>query len=308
MANSSLSGSFSTMENQFNALGTLYLWIDDLMVAWPLILLGVGISILLGLFYCYFMRCCAALITWIIIIFMLLIFWLGGWLAYNSARAYQDKIDEADKAATSSGGTADTGDDEWTRNWCYVGCGFAWFFALIFTCLVLCNFHRIRLVICIVKASGRFINNNIMILFVPIINTIIAVAWFFFWFVGIIYLYSVGKVSKNTTFVYPWSEVEWEDFTKYSFYFNLFFGLWLLAFMISLNVFVIASASVIWYFQQGDGQEEGSKSKKNPCCTGYRWALGIHMGSIAFGSFILAVVWAIQIVFLYIEKKMKDTG
>lgn len=32
------------------------------------------------------------------------------------------------------------------------------------------------------------------------------------------------------------------------------------------------------------------------------------MGSIAFGSFILAAIWAIQIIFLYIEKKMKDAG
>jgi len=32
------------------------------------------------------------------------------------------------------------------------------------------------------------------------------------------------------------------------------------------------------------------------------------MGSVAFGAFILAVIWAIQIVMLYIEKKMRDAG
>lgn len=171
---------------------------------------------------------------------------------------------------------------------------------------MLCNYQRIQLVICIIKATGRFINNNILILFVPVINTIFAIGWFVFYFVGLIYLYSVGTVTKHAT--YPWSNVAWDDFTKGAFYFNLFFGLWLIAFMVCLNTFVIAAASVVWYFQQGDGQEEGQKSKRNPCCTGYCWGIGIHMGSVAFGAFILAVIWAIQIIMLYIEKKMKDAG
>jgi hypothetical protein len=83
-------------------------------------------------------------------------------------------------------------------------------------------------------------------------------------------------------------------------------GLWLIAFMVSLNVFVIAVAAVVWYFQQGNNQEHGGKSTRNPCCTGYLWAFGWHMGSIAFGSFILATVWAIQIIMTYVASKMKD--
>ena len=75
-------------------------------------------------------------------------------------------------------------------------------------------------------------------------------------------------------------------------------------------MFIVAAACVIWYFQQdsGEGQEKGKKSRRNPCCTGYCWAWGIHMGSIAFGSFILAVVWAMQIIMAYIEYKMRDAA
>ena len=32
------------------------------------------------------------------------------------------------------------------------------------------------------------------------------------------------------------------------------------------------------------------------------------MGTIAFGSFILAIVWMIQIIMTYIQKKMKETA
>lgn len=188
----------------------------------------------------------------------------------------------------------------------YIGCAVLWFCAFVFTCMVLCNFQKIRLVVCIIKATARFINENIIILFVPIINTLIAAVWIGLWIFGSIYIYANGTMSKNENY-YPWSTVTHEDVPKYSFWFTCFFGLWVLAFMVSLNVFVIASACVIWYFQQDSGkdQEKGKKSRRNPCCTGYCWAWGIHMGSIAFGSFILAAVWALQIAMLILESQMK---
>jgi len=122
-------------------------------------------------------------------------------------------------------------------------------------------------VICIIKATARFINDNICILFVPIINTLIAVVWIGIWIIGCVYIYSNGNITKHPN-SYPWSQVKFDNkIQEYGFYFNLFMGLWLLAFIVSLNVFVIATATVIWYFQQDSNkdQEKGKKSKRNPC-------------------------------------------
>merc|ERR1712183_410877 len=123
--------------------------------------------------------------------------YLGGWLAYDTARKYQDDIDAANTAATAAGPTADTDSIEWNRNWFYVIAGITWFSALIFTCLVCCNYHRIALIIAVIKASGRFVNDNLCILLVPVINTIIALCLIVLWFVGVIYLFSVGTISQN---------------------------------------------------------------------------------------------------------------
>jgi hypothetical protein len=305
-AASSLSGVISKLDSAFSVLDTMFQWIDDLAVIWPLILAGIGIAIFLGVFYCYFMRCCAGVMAWIMILLLLIIFWGGGVLALVTAMNYQDDIDIKQKnaAAAVPPTTVDVSDDEWNRNWCYVGCGFIFLFAFIFSCIVCCNYHKIQLIIAIIKAAARFVTDNMMILVTPVINTIIALALISLWALGIVFLYSVGTITKNST--YPWSSVEWETFTQVAWYFNLFMGLWLMAFMVSLNVFVIAVAAVVWYFQQGNAQEHGGKSTRNPCCTGYLWAFGWHMGSIAFGSFILATVWAIQIVMAYVASKMKD--
>jgi len=186
-AATSLAGTVNKLDDAFGALGQLHKWVDDLIICWPVILGGFCAAVIIGIIYCYFMRCCAAIITWIILITLLAVLWLGGWLAYHTGQKYQTDIDNANTAATNASTstttvTADTSDDEWTRNWCYVAAGVLWFFALVFTCCVLCNFHRIRLIINIIKASARFINNNLMILFVPVINTLIALGWFVLWF------------------------------------------------------------------------------------------------------------------------------
>jgi len=280
-------------------------WVDDLAECWYLILAGFFIAVFIGVVYCYLLRCCAGPMTWIILITLNLFMYFGGWLSFDTARKYQNDIDAANTAATAAGTSADTDNMEWNRNWFYVGAGLSWLSALLFTCIICCNIKKIALIVAIIKASGRFVNDNLMILLVPVINTLIALALLVLWFVGVIYLYSVGTITQNTS--YPWSNVAWESFTEGCFYFNLFFGLWVLAFMVSFNVFVIAAATVIWFFQQGKGQEAGAKSKRNPCCTGLCWASGYHMGSIAFGSFILAVIWLIQIIMAYIAKKVKDS-
>jgi uncharacterized membrane protein YukC len=91
---------------------------------------------------------------------------------------YQDDIDLKKKnaAAASPPTTVDTSDDEWNRNWCYVGCGFIFLLALIFTFIIFCNYHKIQLIIAIIKAAARFVTDNMIILLTPVINTIIALA------------------------------------------------------------------------------------------------------------------------------------
>ena len=142
----------------------------------------------------------------------------------------------------------------------------------------------------------------------PIINCFMAILFFIIWCAGAIYMYSVGTYTRSVDWPVI-SVVNREQYYEFMYWFNILFVLWLMAFILMLNVFVIAAAAVIWYFQQG-GEDCGQENAKvsNPCYTGYCWAIGRHMGSVAFGAFILAVVWLIQIVVGYIHQKLRDSG
>jgi len=80
----------------------------------------------------------------------------------------------------------------------------------------------------------------------------------------------------------------------------LFMYLWNHAFFMALPQFVIAGACVAWYFKKAVGERLG-----HPVC----WALCSntwrHLGSVAFGALILAIVEAIKLMFDYIQSRFK---
>jgi hypothetical protein len=63
----------------------------------------------------------------------------------------------------------------------------------------------------------------------------------------------------------------------------------------------------MWYFS-GQGSEMSDSSGEVSILVALKWGLVYHMGSIAFGSFIIAVVTFIRIVFEYLVKKYEAVG
>jgi len=86
------------------------------------------------------------------------------------------------------------------------------------------------------------------------------------------------------------------------------FGLfWVVAFFISMQQFLIASMTVMWYFS-GQGAEMSDQPGDVSLCRAIGWGMWYHLGSIAFGSFIIAVVTMIRVIFEYIVKQYESAG
>ena len=82
-------------------------------------------------------------------------------------------------------------------------------------------------------------------------------------------------------------------------YYVLFALLWINAFLIGCAQFIIAASAATWYFSHSsETQGKGSTT------IGIRWILRYHLGSIAFGSCIIAIVQMIRIMFEYYRKKI----
>jgi choline transporter-like protein 2/4/5 len=80
--------------------------------------------------------------------------------------------------------------------------------------------------------------------------------------------------------------------------FFMFFGLlWIMAWLKYTCNFICMVAASTYYFNSTPS-EEGSAEVG----LGFRFAYLNHMGSIAFGAFIIAVIQFIRFVFIYIAK------
>lgn len=82
--------------------------------------------------------------------------------------------------------------------------------------------------------------------------------------------------------------------------YTLFCYLWGNAFFIGIAQFIICAAAALWYFScTSDSNGSGS------LCRGFWWVFRYHLGSIAFGSFLIALVQFIRIIFEYYKNQIE---
>jgi hypothetical protein len=93
--------------------------------------------------------------------------------------------------------------------------------------------------------------------------------------------------------------VDWKEETRWVLLYSFFGYLWLNAFIIGVTQFMISAACAMWYFScTSDSNGKGSLFR------GMWWVFRYHLGSIALGSFLIALVQFIRIIFEYYKRQI----
>lgn len=69
-----------------------------------------------------------------------------------------------------------------------------------------------------------------------------------------------------------------------------------MAFLLTCSHFIIATGTAIWYFRGAAREEE-----RHSLLKGLWWIFRYHLGTLAFGSLILAIVWLLRVITQYIH-------
>jgi hypothetical protein len=166
-----------------------------------------------------------------------------------------------------------------------------WGIAACFLCCAICCQKNIRIGVAIMKCTAAFIGGTPQVFLAPPLACIIILSWLALWAVIATYIMSVGKLIPRQDFPFL-TEVEWSDETRYVFLYSLFGYLWINAFIIGVCQFIISAACALWYFSStSDSNGSGSLMR------GFYWVFRYHLGSIAFGAFLIALVQFIRIIF-----------
>lgn len=161
-----------------------------------------------------------------------------------------------------------------------------WILAALFLIVLCCCWSRIQLGAAIVEASSDFVASTPSVFFVPLVFFVIIAGWVVFWIISAIWVYSVGEATKSSTNPIL-ADMQWSNTTRYVWIYHLFGLFWISAFIIGCAQFLIAGATCLWYFSHGAASDD--KNRKGLWLT-VQWLLRYHVGSIAFGALIIAIM------------------
>lgn len=175
----------------------------------------------------------------------------------------------------------------------------AWAAAIIYAFLLVFFWSRISLTVSILECSTRFVSQVPTVVFLPPIFFFVNIIYVVYWCVAGAYIFTVGDVHPDYE-GYPIQDVEWTPFTRAAVYFHVFFGLWGFFFLLALNEFVIGFMTCMWYFSK-----DKSRGTEGVLRRALGTALFYHLGSIAFGSLILAIFSSLRIIWEFVQKRAK---
>ncbi|XP_066928594.1 choline transporter-like protein 4 isoform X2 [Clytia hemisphaerica] len=221
--------------------------------------------------------------------------------------------------------------DDFRRNettWLVVGIISAVTLLVLFL-IMLFLFHRVRIACALIAEASRAVCSMLSTLFFPILPWIFQLAWFTWFLVVLSFLMSNGtkqyQVSHNDTLYnltvgdacnhetfeskYPNSKASCL-FAKYKEnvhllrmqVYHLFGWLWGWQFLVAFSECCLAGAFASYYWAFKKPKDIPSF----PVFSSFGRTLSNHVGSLALGSSIIAIVKLIRIIMEYIFKKLKE--
>lgn len=253
----------------------------DLENNWKWILAAIGACIILAFVFMYTLRCFAGLIVWTSVIGIILVFTVGGIIFLYNAGIISSSYATTLNIPTISGATK----TQYTAlGWTSIS------LAGLFLIIFLCCFSRIRLAVAVCKAAGQFVAHTCSVVLVPIIQAAVVLSMWGACLVAMLYLVSCTNFVGSSGSVFT-SVESYTSSSLRQFYAFVFGTLWCNALIQAAGTFVVASACCIWYYSHGPDQDAGF-----PVFRSYKMAVRYHLGSLAFGSLILAIVQFLQLM------------
>ena len=175
-----------------------------------------------------------------------------------------------------------------------------WGIAGLFFLCILCCCRAIKLGIAVYKTTAQYIQQNLRIFLLPCFSYLVAFIWLLVWVISFVYVASVGDPQPREGYEFM-TEMQWEDDTRYIVFYQVFLLFWINAFIMGMCQFIISASACIWYFEvNSDTGAKGSVGRA------MWWGLRYHMGSVAFGAFIIAVCQMLRFLFEYYRRKIQS--
>lgn len=288
--------------------------IADLYVTWPIILISAAVALVFSFIYIKVMkiRCCRRVLVWGVILFTI----AGGFLTGYALLRF------ADTATTTQIDMFNRSKAARIVGWVCIGVTVVYIFVIFFLR------KRINLAISIIGATACAIDQMKSLIFYPLVPFIFTVGYVAYWIFMALHLFSVkdsyvldlpnaydsivGFQSGNYTTYIGYA---WNDRFQYIFIYHFFHLLWVTQFIEYAAYMTSAGAIGEWYFSLPNPNNTSERLvgygeqylSSTPVASSMKRTIFYHLGTVAFGSLIIAIIKFIRAVVTYIQRKTKDS-
>eukprot|EP00922_Rhytidocystis_sp_ex-Travisia-forbesii_P024366 GHVS01035761.1.p1 GENE.GHVS01035761.1~~GHVS01035761.1.p1 ORF type:complete len:555 (+),score=29.40 GHVS01035761.1:542-2206(+) len=242
-------------------------------VAWPLIPLMALMALVIAILYLLMIQLFAELVVLVAIVVVFLS------LVAGSVGLFVVSIDSSIALMHSQ------------RTIMFYGSFVMFGLALIFAAAMLCLCRMLREGAAILRCSAQFMSQTPTVYLVPLVGWVINITLFCAWLVGATFVLSVDSRPREVVLG--------------AFVGCFFMLLWIAAFAVAATQLTLAGTVVWWYFAP-----ENDVGMKIAMCAPVQAAwmtTRYHLGSVAFGSFILALVRLVKWVLRWLQHQAAAT-
>jgi hypothetical protein len=286
--------------------------VSDIYNGWPVLAAGLGLCVILCFIWLVLLQVLAAIIAWITIILINLIlcgastwlyfYWQAQLALYNSSTLAKDSTINAINQIAGinqavSRTTLTLGEIQ------YVGYGFYTLAAVsgIVLLITIAMIKRIRIAVQVIKLASKAVMKMPLIVFFPVFAWAAicgTIAYFIYFGLCILTPVSTPYLSIFSFFKIP---VTTDVATYLLPYYHLFGTLWGIWFFSGFNQVTLAGAIGTWYWTLDKTQK-----LRSPVLRSVSRTCRYHLGSIALGSLLIAVVELIRIIFYQVTKQVNS--
>jgi hypothetical protein len=166
--------------------------------------------------------------------------------------------------------------------------------ALGFLCCIWCGFKSLKMAIDVIDAAADFLNKTKRVLLVPVLYFFVTLFIVLMWCGMMVCVVSLNEIVPSKTIPQFKSIKTTSEFNYWSLWYMVFGLIWLLAFIEYKSQFIVQVSAASYYFDS-NANKDGSASVG----MGFKFAYLNHIGSLAFGSFVIGLLRLAKLVFVY---------
>ncbi|CAH1737485.1 choline transporter-like protein 1 [Aphis gossypii] len=170
---------------------------------------------------------------------------------------------------------------------------------IIILLIIVAMRSRIALVVQLFKESGKAIQSMPLLLVQPIVTFLFLCLAIILWSYFAVLIQASGSpafepLSHNVYY-------KKDQLMKFARIYNILVLVWVIEFIIGCQHMIIAGSVATWFFTRN------KDNVSSPISTSVSYLFNYHLGSVALGSFIIAILQIIRVILNYIDETLKES-